>query len=351
MKGLFTLCVLFALYWAGNSEVVDLDSSNFDQYVNGDKAAFVEFYAPWCGHCKNLAPAYEEVGKAFENVDDVLVAKVDADGQRDLGSRFGVKGFPTLKFFPKGSTDPEDYSGGRTADDIIKYINEKTGGRGRINKPPSDVTDLDVGNFDSIVMDADKDVLVEFYAPWCGHCKKLAPVYEQLGQTYKDEPSCVVARVDADGNRDLATRYGVSGYPTIKFFPKDNKDGVDYSGGRSLDDFIKYLNEKCGTDRVAGGKLSAKAGLVDDMQNFVEKFKSEEDGRENVISEAEKTAESLDNSFASYYVKVMKKVVDKGNDFVKTEIERLGRMLSGDLSAKKSDEFTKRRNILKKFEL
>ena len=59
-----------------------------------------------CGHCKNLAPAYEEVGKAFENVDNVLVAKVDADSQRDLGGRFGVKGFPTLKFFPKGSTDP-----------------------------------------------------------------------------------------------------------------------------------------------------------------------------------------------------------------------------------------------------
>jgi len=55
-----------------------------------------------------LAPAYEEVGKAFESVNDVLIAKVDADGQRDLGSRFGVKGFPTLKFFPKGSTDPEE---------------------------------------------------------------------------------------------------------------------------------------------------------------------------------------------------------------------------------------------------
>ena len=45
------------------------------------------------------------------------------------------------------------------------------------------------------------------YLVGCGHCKKLAPVYEQLGQTYKDEPSCVVARVDADGNRDLATRW------------------------------------------------------------------------------------------------------------------------------------------------
>ena len=61
-----------------------------------------------CGHCKHLAPAYEEVGKAFDSVDSVLIAKVDADSERDLGSRFGVRGFPTLKFFPKGSTDPEE---------------------------------------------------------------------------------------------------------------------------------------------------------------------------------------------------------------------------------------------------
>ena len=66
----------------------------------------IRFNVVGCGHCKNLAPAYEEVGKAFENVDNVLIAKVDADSERDLGGRFGVKGFPTLKFFPKGSTDP-----------------------------------------------------------------------------------------------------------------------------------------------------------------------------------------------------------------------------------------------------
>ena len=61
-----------------------------------------------CGHCKRLAPAYEEVGKAFNGVDNVLIAKVDADGDRALGGRFGVRGFPTLKFFPQGSTEPEE---------------------------------------------------------------------------------------------------------------------------------------------------------------------------------------------------------------------------------------------------
>lgn len=342
MRGLLTFCTIFAFYCAARGGVVDLDNSNFDQYVNGDKDAFVEFYAPWCGHCKKLAPAYEEVGKAFENVDNVLIAKVDADGERELGGRFGVKGFPTLKFFPKGSTEPIDYNGGRSAEDIIKFINEKSGSRGRINKPPSDVVDLDDSNFDSVVMDTNKDVLVEFYAPWCGHCKQLAPVYEQLGQTYKNEPDCVVARVDADGHRDLGSRYDVSGFPTIKFFPKDNKDGVDYSGGRSLNDFVQFLNEKCGTQRVAGGKLSPSAGLVDEMHEFVDRFKTDEESRQDVISEAEKKAESLDDSFATYYVKVMKKMVDKGNNFVQNEIERLGRLLAGDVSAKKNDEFTKR---------
>lgn len=60
-----------------------------------------------CGHCKHLAPAYEEVGKAYEGSSDVLIAKVDADADSTLKKRFGVSGFPTLKFFPKGSTDPE----------------------------------------------------------------------------------------------------------------------------------------------------------------------------------------------------------------------------------------------------
>ena len=66
------------------------------------------FISLGCGHCKRLAPAYEEVGAAFAKADDVVIAKVDADADKDLGSRFGVQGFPTLKYFPKGSTKAEE---------------------------------------------------------------------------------------------------------------------------------------------------------------------------------------------------------------------------------------------------
>ena len=344
------LCV-FACLVPINCGVIQLDNSNFDQYVNGDKSAFVEFYAPWCGHCKHLAPVYEEVGKAFDNVADVIIAKVDADAEKELGSRFGIQGFPTLKFFPKGSKDPEDYNGGRTAEDIMQFINSKSGTRGRVKKAASSVVDLTTENFDSIVKDPTKNVLVEFYTPWCGHCKALAPTYEEVGTTYKNEENCVVARVDADAQRDLASRYGVQGYPTIKFFPKDNKDGTDYNDGRSAEDFVLFLNKNCGAFRMVGGKLSPLAGVVDELNPLASKFMTEEANREQILAEAAEAALAANDAHAEYYVKVMKKVQEKGGEFVKAEKERLGRILNSDISSKKSDELVKKQNVLRKFEL
>lgn len=343
------LCVFSLSIVSGDAKVLDLTSENFDQYVNGDSHVFVEFYAPWCGHCKRLAPAYEEVGEAFANEKSVLIAKVDADGDRALGSRFGVRGFPTLKFFPKGSTEPEDYSGGREAQDIIKYISDKAGVRVGSKKPQTDVVDLTSSNFDSVVKDVSKDVLVEFYAPWCGHCKSLAPTYEQLGTTYKNEPNCVVARIDADGHRDVASKYGVSGYPTIKFFPKDNKEGIDYSEGRDINSFVTYLNEKCGVQREAGGKLSADAGTVAELDTLAERFMSEEDKRKDIMAEAESAIEKGEK-VGSFYLTVMKKVTSAGVEFIAKETDRLNRMIEGGgVSAQKADEFTRRLNVLKKF--
>ncbi|CRK28765.1 hypothetical protein BN1723_018361, partial [Verticillium longisporum] len=84
---------------AAKSAVIDLIPSNFDKVVlKSGKPTLVEFFAPWCGHCKTLAPVYEELALAFENSKDkVQIAKVDADAQKELGKRFGIQGFPTLK--------------------------------------------------------------------------------------------------------------------------------------------------------------------------------------------------------------------------------------------------------------
>lgn len=105
---------------------MELDSSNFDSIVDGSKNVLVAFTAPWCGHCKNMKAAYEKVARAFEREPEVVVAQMnaDADENKALASKFGVRSFPTIKFFPKGSADePIAYESGRTEDQFTEFLN------------------------------------------------------------------------------------------------------------------------------------------------------------------------------------------------------------------------------------
>jgi protein disulfide-isomerase A1 len=98
--------------------------------------------------------------------------------------------------------------------------------------------------FNEIVMDPAKDVFVEFYAPWCGHCKNLAPKWEALGEEFKDTPSVVIAKVDATENDTPAD---IQGFPTIIYYPSNNKNGLVYRGERTKEAFSAYVRENSGT--------------------------------------------------------------------------------------------------------
>lgn len=344
------LCLVLLAGLAAATRVVDLNKDNFDEIINGNRPAFVEFYAPWCGHCKSLAPTWDQLGESFSHVSDVVIAKIDADAEREIGGRFGISGFPTLKFFPKGSTEPEEYSGGRSIEDLVKFVNQKTGANGRVKTAPSDVVVLTDDNFDSIVLNEKKDVLVEFYAPWCGHCKSLAPVYEKLGTTYKSEKDVVIAKMDADHFRTAPGRYGVSGYPTLKWFPKGNKNGEDYNGGRTEQDFVTFINEKTGSHRVVGGGLSDNAGRTAELDAIAKEFVDESKREELLARVATLVEEGGDGCDASLYAGIMRKIVEKGNSYTESELSRLDRMLaSGSVKAEKIDTFYKRKNVLKQF--
>jgi len=285
--------------------------------------------------------------------DKVVIAKVDADQHKDLGSRFGVQGYPTLKFFPKGTTTPEDYEGGRTADDIISFVNSKAGTHAKIKKAPTAVTVLDDTNFEKIVLDSNKDVLVEFYAPWCGHCKKLAPDYEKVAAAFVNEPNVVVANLDADDHKSLATKYGVSGFPTIKWFGKGNKESPElYEKGRDVATFVSFINEKAGTKRKVDGKLEESAGRISALDEIATKFVASGANQAALIGEAQTVVKGLkgeEEKNGKYYTKVMETIKEKGSKFVTEESSRLARVLDGSLSPKKCDEFTIRKNILAAF--
>jgi protein disulfide-isomerase A6 len=338
--------------------VVDLTSANVDSILDGSRNVLAEFYAPWCGHCKTLAPEYALAGEAYEKAKpkDTVLAKINCDAESAVCQKYGVKGYPTLKFFPKGSTEPIDYDSGRTAEDIVKYINNKdSNARLRIVKAPSHVVDLDSSNFDRVVKDADKDVLVEFYAPWCGHCKKLAPEWEKAATAFRNEKNVVVAKVDCDTHKDIGSKYGIQGFPTIKFYPKNNKAGEDYNSGRDADAIVSYLNEKAGTHRTVTGLLSDSAGLVEKLGDYVNKFVSEADkvSRENVVKEAEEAVKALASdvkSHAEHYVRAMKSILEKGEDYASKEWERVGKILSsGQVSDERADLMKVRHNILNLF--
>jgi protein disulfide isomerase len=97
-------------------------------------------------------------------------------------------------------------------------------------------------NWEEIVRDSSKDVLVEFYAPWCGHCQKLTPILEELGKQLLSNPNIVIAKVDSTAN-DI-DNVDVKGFPTIKFFPANAKDApLDFDGERTQEGFVAYLKK------------------------------------------------------------------------------------------------------------
>ncbi|CAD6187677.1 unnamed protein product [Caenorhabditis auriculariae] len=97
-------------------------------------------------------------------------------------------------------------------------------------------------NFEDVVLDKSKNVFIEFYAPWCGHCKQLAPIWDKLGEEFASNGDVVIAKMDATANEvaDLS----IQSFPTIKLYLAESNKVVDYSGERTLEGFTNFLNKQ-----------------------------------------------------------------------------------------------------------
>ncbi|GAB2209296.1 hypothetical protein Droror1_Dr00026506 [Drosera rotundifolia] len=162
---LVLLC-LSAVRGAEGEEVADfvltLDKSNFEETVSKHDFIVVEFYAPWCGHCKKLAPEYEKAASTLKSHDSpIALAKIDAsdESNKDLASSFDIKGFPTLKILRNGGKIVQEYKGPRDADGIVSYLKKQSGPSSNEIKSAEDAV---------AVIGDDKVVIVGIFSEFSG---------------------------------------------------------------------------------------------------------------------------------------------------------------------------------------
>jgi len=160
----------------------------------------------------------------------------------DMPTLRGMKPDGMLKY--QSSTAAADLTVdiiGKFADDMLSGAIKPHLKSAPVPEEQGPVTVIVGSEWEKIVKDTTKDVLVKYYAPWCGHCKALAPHWEDLGKHFADNENIVIAKFDATENE--AEGVDVSSYPTLTFYPRDNKAGVPYDGGRELEPLIKWMEE------------------------------------------------------------------------------------------------------------
>jgi len=235
-------------------DVVVLTDSDFYSQVK-EGVWMVKFYAPWCGHCKSLAPTWDALATKTDG--KFKVAKIDCTTNRGVCEDFNIPGYPTLKLIKDGNVYA--YSGSRSEAAFLAFVNGGYSNAERSDlpkkaeqaeapkqeakkdaepaaKPAKEVIVLTDKDFDEKVSTG--NWLVEFYAPWCGHCKHLAPVWAELATKVGDDIN--VAKVDCTVEKQLMSRFGIRGFPTIKYI-RDEKV-YEYRGPRDLNAFISFAN-------------------------------------------------------------------------------------------------------------
>ncbi|KAJ6920061.1 protein disulfide-isomerase [Populus alba x Populus x berolinensis] len=160
--------------------VLTLDHSNFTETVSKHDFVVVEFYAPWCGHCQNLAPEYEKAASILSSNDpQIVLAKVNADEKvnQEISEKYEVQGFPTIKILRNGGTSVNEYKGPRDADGIAEYLKKQTGPASAELKSVDDATSF-IGDNKVVIVGVFPEFSGEEFESFLAVADKLRSDYE-----------------------------------------------------------------------------------------------------------------------------------------------------------------------------
>lgn len=239
--------------------IVDFNSDTAKKIFNDNIKSYylLLLISKSAGHYDKYVDEIQEAAKQFrEQIVFVTVNMDEADHERIL-EFFGLKKehIPVMRILTldKDSTKYKPENPEITKENVLQFVNDFLEGKLKsylFNQDlPEDwdkhpVKVLVGSNFHEVALNKDKDVLVEFYAPWCNHCKQLEPIYEELGEKYKDSETVVIAKMDATANEleDVKIR----GFPTIILYKKGTNEAVKCNY-RTVEELSKFI-ESGGAD-------------------------------------------------------------------------------------------------------
>eukprot|EP00850_Spirogloea_muscicola_P006656 SM000032S12040 [mRNA] locus=s32:119433:124518:+ [translate_table: standard] len=198
----------------------------FDAAIEAHPHILVEFYAPWCGHCKALAPEYAEAATRLKaEGSDIVLAKIDGSKDNRLSQQYGVQGFPTLLFFR--NAQHREYKGGRTADEIVTWLQKKTGPAINSISSASEVEDIL----------AHEDVVAVAYFD-----KLEGPAFEELQTLAQDEDATTFLQTtDADVADALGLKKSETKAPALAVLKKEEEKFVKYDGHFDKDEMATFV--------------------------------------------------------------------------------------------------------------
>ncbi|KAG7562713.1 hypothetical protein FFLO_01873 [Filobasidium floriforme] len=213
----------------------------------------VEHFSPGCGHCRAFAPTYEklsEENKDLEKSRGMFFGQINCQVQGDLCNSHEIKFYPQLKLY-QNSQEIDQYTGDRSHGHLTEYVQDKSrifarslaqnvlveSGREKVTSGVNaEGISVNAGEEELDRMIKDGPVFVKFYAPWCGHCKKLAPTWAELGTAMKDK--LAIAEVNCEALPALCKKHKITGYPTLNLY---NAGAVKpYNGPRKLNKMQEF---------------------------------------------------------------------------------------------------------------